>query len=342
MFGIYRTLLALFVVIGHLFGPGQLGTYAVFGFYVLSGYLMTFIMHHNYGYHLEGRKRFVINRLLRIYPPYYMAILISIVLLWVFGDQVTQFKSTIYMPSNFWEYMQNIFLVFPPRAEPRLSPPTWALTIELFYYACICWGISKSKKITWFWLVGSVLFTIFLLWTKAPWVERYFTISAASLPFSMGAIIYHYKDELSKWFKQLKLNNPLMWMGLMCLNFLTFYSIETITDIPVTLWVGFYINLIILACLLIVLLEFKSEKISRKVDSTIGNYSYPIYLVHYQAGALLFGLLGNYLEVAFLTAKGMLFLLLSILITFIISYLIIQFIDRPIERVRRKIKKVTH
>lgn len=45
MFGSFRTLLALGVVISHLGSAPYMGTYAVFGFYALSGYLMTLIMH---------------------------------------------------------------------------------------------------------------------------------------------------------------------------------------------------------------------------------------------------------------------------------------------------------
>lgn len=41
MFGVYRTALALLVVAGHLGPLEHVGPYAVFAFYVLSGYLMT-------------------------------------------------------------------------------------------------------------------------------------------------------------------------------------------------------------------------------------------------------------------------------------------------------------
>ena len=50
MFGTYRTLLALMIVALHLGGVPVIGGYAVFGFYILSGYLMTLIMQTSYGY----------------------------------------------------------------------------------------------------------------------------------------------------------------------------------------------------------------------------------------------------------------------------------------------------
>lgn len=70
MFGFYRVYLALLVVAHHLGGLTGLGSYAVFGFYMLSGYLMTFIMCRNYHHTTTGFLKYSLNRFLRIYPTY--------------------------------------------------------------------------------------------------------------------------------------------------------------------------------------------------------------------------------------------------------------------------------
>ena len=157
MFGIFRTILALLVVTGHLFSPSSLGTFAVFGFYILSGYLMTYIMQNTYAYNMLGQKKFLLNRTLRIYPSYWFAALLSLVLLLYCGEKITEFKRTIYLPENSVEVLQNIFLVFFNSSRPRLSPATWALTVELFYYVCICFGASKTPTITASWFFLSVI-----------------------------------------------------------------------------------------------------------------------------------------------------------------------------------------
>ena len=54
MFGTYRILLAIMVVLLHYADVPMIGQYAVFAFFSLSGYLMTFIMQQNYGYTARG------------------------------------------------------------------------------------------------------------------------------------------------------------------------------------------------------------------------------------------------------------------------------------------------
>lgn len=46
--------MALMVVFQHLGGVRVLGEHAVFGFYILSGYLMTLTLHASYGYSWRG------------------------------------------------------------------------------------------------------------------------------------------------------------------------------------------------------------------------------------------------------------------------------------------------
>ena len=57
MFGTLRTILALMVAAGHLTDQWQIGTYAVFAFYIISGYLMTLIMHESYGFTGAAQQR---------------------------------------------------------------------------------------------------------------------------------------------------------------------------------------------------------------------------------------------------------------------------------------------
>ena len=147
MFGLLRTVLAVIVMAGHLLDKWQIGTYAVFGFYMISGYLMTSIMQESYGYHLAGRARFVFNRFLRLYPLFWCSALLSLSLIVVIGAEFTQaYHSGIYLPKTWIEILANLTMVYPRwfanEFTPILVPTTWAITVELFFYAAICLGLS--------------------------------------------------------------------------------------------------------------------------------------------------------------------------------------------------------
>ena len=72
MFGTLRFLLAYLVILSHLVGSDYVvhfGFYAVRGFFVISGLLMTAALNEAYGF--DGL-RFWVNRALRLLPPYYL------------------------------------------------------------------------------------------------------------------------------------------------------------------------------------------------------------------------------------------------------------------------------
>ena len=62
MFGTFRFMLAMMVVHSHFSGGGLAGPVAVFGFFCLSGYLMTRIVNETYSDGLSGYLRYLGNR----------------------------------------------------------------------------------------------------------------------------------------------------------------------------------------------------------------------------------------------------------------------------------------
>src|SRR5688572_16262825 len=82
MFGTFRYVLALLVLFQHtvprLGGePHGAGLYAVFSFFVLSGYVVTKVLHESYGVDGAATCRFLLNRGLRVYPLYWMTLAIT-------------------------------------------------------------------------------------------------------------------------------------------------------------------------------------------------------------------------------------------------------------------------
>lgn len=335
MFGMYRTLLALLVVLLHLGGIPVIGGYAVFAFYILSGYLITLIMQKTYGYSRVGFFRYALNRFLRIFPMYWFSCLISIVLiLWVGKEFTINYCDALYIPENVRSTINNLFIVFPNSTKdmPRLTPPTWALSIECFFYLCIGLGLSKTRRLVLIWFFLSVAYHIGVNLLGLSFAYKYTIITAASLPFSTGALIYFYKDTFLKAFAFLR--NPFMPYLLIFLFFLNWYlgyQLHTLYGI------SFYINYVLNATMIISLAERTSLPwIPKRIDAQLGDYSYPIYLIHYQVGLILLIILAVF-GIRVTRPNGLL-MITSIPLIFAVSWVLIIIIEHPIELVRVRIK----
>lgn len=201
MFGFFRTYLAIWVMIYHIIEVPIIGKYAVFAFFILSGFLMTTIMHTTYGFTVVGFKKYAINRFLRLYPSYWVVATLTILLISVIGHEYSsQFKSALQIPTTLTDSFFNLTMIFPAwtpwEISPRLSPPTWALTIEIAFYLVIGVGISKSINLTCVWFGLSIIYYAITYYLELSNSARYSNFLAASLPFSIGALLYFYKNTL--------------------------------------------------------------------------------------------------------------------------------------------------
>ena len=360
MLGLLRTTLALMVMIYHLInGELPLGTYAVFGFYIISGYLMTLIMHESYGYTKLGRYSFFANRFLRLYPQYWAAALVSIVLIYFLGSElVKDYHPALAVPKSIENIINNFGILFIPLSiesifnsitmiipawhpgdiSPRLVPPAWALTVEMFFYILICFGISKTIGRVKLWIFISICYVMATFILGDTWVNRYFSFAAASLPFSIGALIYFLsKDEyIYNIYRRTNITSTILFVSLFLNCFvwmgLSKYKMGAYVEI------GFYLNIII--CALLVYSLSKSDRIisiNKKTDKIIGDFSYPIYLLHWQTGLIVsFTLYGEaFHESSF---RGWISLIFSLFLVITLSIVFKYSIERPVESIRRKIK----
>ena len=344
MFGIYRTFLALAVVVHHLISIPVIGHYAVHGFFILSGYLMTYIMKNSYGYTLKGVQSFLVNRFLRLYPSYWVVLLLSVLVILFWGEhRTTQFREFIFLPDTIYDVIQNLSLLYfdliPATVSPRLSPPTWALTVEIVFYVLISLGISKSKWLAVAWATLSLIYMMATHLLGLDYSYRYSVFFAGSFPFSLGALIFYFHK--SPIFNFIRDKNPVYVLGffaLFVLNsaFAVVASKAGLSEIIID--VSFYANYIINALIVIRLIDIKFPFVSKKADDVIGGYSYPIYLMHWQAGFVASMVIWG-VPVRGLNVEGVISLILALAICFIFSYLIIRFVDAPIDRLRRRVKK---
>lgn len=334
MFGAYRTILALFVVLSHLGGIPGFGGYAVFGFYTLSGYLMTLILQTNYGYSPRGVLKYAFNRFLRIFPPYWVAASISVALvLWLSQKATIAYHPAIFLPKDLPAVLRHVFIVFDYQGEPRLVPPAWALTIEFCFYILMGLGLSRTRLLTVLWFLAGAIYTVTINVLGWDFAHRYYTIAASSLPFSTGAMIFHFRNELRRsapWLAHFYA--PAVLLCLWLVNLMIALRMNSHLT-----W-GFYLNYFLNAALVAALVDRAAlPVISKSADRTLGDLSYPIYLVHYQAGLLL--LSTGWIK---MQRGEPLFALAALPFLLLLAWLLTRFVERPIEELRRRVKKSRH
>jgi peptidoglycan/LPS O-acetylase OafA/YrhL len=344
MFGTYRTILALAVIVHHLLSVPVIGQYAVHGFFILSGYLMTLIMHKSYGYSARGILSFGFNRFLRLYPSYWIVLILSAAIILAVGvDNARSYHSGIYLPSTAGEWLQNLSLFyanwFPMKSFPRLAPPTWALTLELLFYMLIALGVSKSKPITVAWFAASVVFTLGTHFSEKGYDYRYLFVGAASLPFSIGALIFHYREMFLSKLKHISDTRSLIiLLVLFTLNSIAAGGFKLLGFPSFLQSLCFYANLLLNVLVISILAGRPKLPISEALDKWIGDFSYPLYLFHWQAGMLVSFLIFHEPQRG-PNLNGLVCFLGALIVCAVVSYLMIRFVDRPVEMLRATVRK---
>src|ERR1035437_7037171 len=159
-FGTWRFLMPLYVSMSHLWsgmihGPAA---YAVWGFFVLSGFLMTHVLRNKYGFDHSGLKDFAFNRFLRIFPLYWMACImgaISIYFLPKLGIDPSSLNPQFLAPQGSADWFNNVTLLPIVGGQGLLVPVSGALAVEVAAYILMPL-MAFSRQASWLGLILSL------------------------------------------------------------------------------------------------------------------------------------------------------------------------------------------
>jgi peptidoglycan/LPS O-acetylase OafA/YrhL len=323
VFGTYRYTLALLVVAFHVARwPAWSGPYAVFGFYVLSGFLMTSVIRRQYGTHPAGVSRYLANRALRIYPVYWCALALSVLLVEIIPTHVVGVAQRMPRSTTEWFYNMGIFGLTSDVSH-RLVPPAWSLNVELVFYVAMPLLLSRSRITVVLWLIASVGYTLMIAYQKLPLPDRYYPIAAASLAFSIGATISSFGHRLTKIPAAALLVIAVVFLVNACLS-------DRIWTDP--MMGGFYLSVVLSALLVWALKDNAARGWWARADRALGRLSYPIFLMHWNVAALANAVTGGQL------GQGTLFVVSFVPLN-AVAWVLSQYVERPIERLRGEVRK---
>jgi peptidoglycan/LPS O-acetylase OafA/YrhL len=311
--GSWRFFLAFLVAISHLWGGMIHGpaAYAVWGFFLISGYLMTLGMSTRYADGWAGLRDYAINRFLRIYPSYYVACVLGLVaLLWLpqYGVNPAVLNADFVLPQHWRDWATNALLLPLWGAGNLLVPVSSALGVEVGAYLLVPL-MARSPAAPWIALILSGLLNLQHGIEPQTFTVRYSMFLTIIMAFAAGSLIAHYRDYLHRW--RSPWLSSVAWLA-HCLIWLKW-------DTWPWTW-GLYLSLLLTAWVLISFVDRKTGPI----DRWLGDLSYPVYLFHTVMAVWFLGVFEH--------QRTLSLFLLGIAGTLLVSSCVIVWVDRPLER----------
>lgn len=162
--GVLRLLLAISVVNGHfsIFNSTLFvnAGVAVFAFFVISGFYMAMVINEKYAALRMWRRRFLLNRALRLMPVYFV-ILFSFLLfqrLYSSSDQISDYVASapgwqgLLVLLNFTIVGQDVFMWLRDTGaisvgNSVLNQPAWSVASEILFYAVAAFAFKGARGI---------------------------------------------------------------------------------------------------------------------------------------------------------------------------------------------------
>lgn len=355
MLGVIRFFLATCVIAFHLSGRiPHLGLLAVNFFFVISGYLITLILHKTYHFDF---KRFALNRALRLYPTYYFFALISVLLFFIpingatslgfYGAWNGEYKAGDMLGNIFifpFSFMNDISVKSLPfdwvlsisEVRFRWISTSWSVGVELTCYLILFLFSARNALCSTISLAVSLAFITYISLSNKDILFIYSSFISPLLPFSLGAIGFFASEkiEINKFIKLTNLKKQTAACVSLIVLFLfnwawavSYQGGNLFTSPP------FFLNSIIAMLAVMLFHKTKLNGFSGKLTSTLGDLSYPIFLCHFIIAYLVWTLSGRPESIwswkMFFTGYP-----LSILLGFICLILI----EKPIRTLRDKVR----
>ena len=353
--GFLRTILAITVVFAHSPWHGAFvfvgGRNAVQLFYIISGFLISYVINTNTTY--RDPWKFYLNRALRIYPIYYVVALLSLLAVPIWNHKLIDIYRNVPATADVLLIFSNLFLfgqdwvmfsgvrnshlVFTPDFlqsdfllyKGLLVRQAWTLGIELTFYALAPF-ILRNNRIVILLIILSLSIRGFLfsigLGMSDPWTYRFFPAELSF--FLFGALAHQYL--LPMWERFILLTG-LEWIPragtylLICLCL--FYFLIPAKEI-------FKISLLFSVFLTFLPLTFLYQNTS-KSDKAVGELSYPIYIGHLFVIMVVGKLIGHHiLPTPFMVAMG------NVFFSIIFAHYLNKYISSRIEYLRVKVKSL--
>lgn len=319
--GMVRLVLSSIVIFYHVTKFVFIGSLAVYCFFILSGYWITLMYEKKYIYLKQTLAVFYISRIWRIFPVYFLFSL-GVFLMYYYYDP----GKLLHESTNWHFLLSNTTLLGYNLLEFAPLGPAWSLDIEMQFYILfpfIFFLVQRVKNIFCYVVVLFLLSVVLLHYDTKIVISR--TIVFYIPFFLIGIVLYKAKYIFSE--KITGFTNVLFLLVLI-IHYLIPSLNSLVKDNRYNYhhFFNFYLSFLTIPFLL-KSVHTKSDK----VDKTLGDMSFILYLSHW-----VLTIPYNFYTDGFSFSKKLPYTVLFLISTFVVSYLVYLFFDRPIERLRKK------
>jgi peptidoglycan/LPS O-acetylase OafA/YrhL len=348
--GLLRFLLAVSVLALHsntIFGLTFVGgEVAVQAFYMISGFYMALVLDGKYNAtNWSGYKLFITNRLLKLYPIYWLTLL-SVISLGVLSYIIIKstyifdyyvINNKLLTPIN-WIYItfSNIFILGQDvlffigynesgyffQSAYKEAPTSlhrflfikqaWTISLEIYFYLMVPFLNKLKSSILILGIVLGFLIRFYIYYlghNNIPWTYQFYIFELGF--FLTGLIMYRWYKQKKQWISMLGFQKIILPLSVLATIAFQFIGEDSI--------VKNYIYLLLFAWALPFIFERTKNN---RIDRLIGETSYPIYMIH--------GLIGLLVTLIIPTSNmlfGTIILILSLVLTLVFNQTILKYIE---------------
>lgn len=290
------------------------GNVGVVVFFLVSGFIVT---HTGMD---ESLGAFAVKRLLRIYPPLIVAILLSVLIRAVGGTVLETGQSTA---TSVWSVLSNLTLLnYLLNPQVVLLAVGWTLVIEVLFYLLLAGALPALRRWPGWTMFGELVLVLVLVLTARSFGDSYFlfAVAASYLPaLLLGQCIW------ALWTGRVP-----SWAGLLlCGGCWGLYVLGDIWQLG-RLNTSYNLTLALAAILFAVLLLAEPRLRPHRVVTVLADRSYSLYLLH---GVLAFPIMA----LLYPHVPSVLAVLAGALVTAGGVELSYRYVERPSQRLARQL-----
>jgi peptidoglycan/LPS O-acetylase OafA/YrhL len=278
-YGAFRSMVQPALV--NAFGVDRLGYIgeggvAIAGFFVISGYVIAYVLFHKYDTSSwRGIGVFLTSRALRIYPLYWLMFALYWATLIAIG-RAPDFtagrlaNNLLLLPVGVFALLGDHVRLGPAQMTGQfLIGPSWTLCFDLLLYVLAPF-LLVSKRVLWaVFALGIVYFAVFIvvLDPRPPfWFAALYTSAIVYLfAFVCGALVFHYGDRLAP-------SPALLALTAVAVAWLTYFPLG-FTNAPLN-------HLLVILCMAVLVAGLKNYAQGVRRDRFFGDLTYATYLIH--------------------------------------------------------------